>query len=628
MRARCALAAVVLATARWGATAATPARCVLSPGLALSKGMCVAFHDEPMVTVAGCDGSTDVFNETDLMDAWHLPGRGLWAPGASSQSTQARGEFALLVRQEPQRSCLVRAAGWSPWKRVQAPKGALSGLVAASAWVNQVCGTARFANGSEARAGRLGLALSLELAGRRSELLRHAEEARRRLGSAGEDATVVQSWRELLDESSGLRPPAGLLAAGAAERAGAPAKPGSSASERRCLRAPAAAFGKDHDPGRAFLREVVLRHWPVVLEGSGSGSWRARRSWAPSSLRALAGSRMVHVKATDDGVFEGVEPLSAWRPGPGEPASDVPTAVRDGLASPHVVVARAAGLEMLLATFLDWLGRAAGRPHAGASKADSAGGGGSAPSSAEQGAAGLANASLYIEYTSLREWVPSMAEDAPPLRVESALQHESSNVWIGDGRALGKLHFDPSEGLLSPVAGTKRVVLLPPYANELLGEGHIREGTLSAAGWEGGAAGGGAGAPSLARGALSEATSIVHSVMDLVTPPAACSNATALRADQGLAAVCPSAAANAAAAAALWSSRIECEVGPGESLFIPAHWWHEVQSSPGPTLGGADEPEVSLAVNSWFRAAVNRAFPCPAEECPFALDKGVYGFAL
>lgn len=54
---------------------------------------------------------------------------------------------------------------------------------------------------------------------------------------------------------------------------------------------------------------------------------------------------------------------------------------------------------------------------------------------------------------------------------ETLLRREHFNVWVGDGRTVGKLHFDPFDNLLAMIAGTKRVTLFHPHSNYALYEG-------------------------------------------------------------------------------------------------------------------------------------------------------------
>ncbi len=48
---------------------------------------------------------------------------------------------------------------------------------------------------------------------------------------------------------------------------------------------------------------------------------------------------------------------------------------------------------------------------------------------------------------------------------------------------------------------------------------------------------------------------------------------------------------------------MNCTVEKGEVLFLPAFWWHEVQSFP-------DEYKRNIAVNTWYKPMFNKEFPC------------------
>ena len=43
----------------------------------------------------------------------------------------------------------------------------------------------------------------------------------------------------------------------------------------------------------------------------------------------------------------------------------------------------------------------------------------------------------------------------------------------------------------------------------------------------------------------------------------------------------------------------ECDVGPGDTLFLPAYFWHHIQ-----TFLPAEGPTVSIAFNQWYEAVM------------------------
>lgn len=222
---------------------------------------------------------------------------------------------------------------------------------------------------------------------------------------------------------------------------------------------------------------------------------------------------------SDTGDFEGCEPASQWFPElmfdasiPSTPGSsldsdilysesEIPALVRSRLQAPESVLVRPAVAELPMHTFLDRLERvhkhkkAHGRdleaelrevhPDGTVDSVSSSGdvptsdsSGTPSPGSVRAGANHAPNASYYIEYMSMRRHLTALWDDVTPLSFASELQHEIRNLWFGDGRTVGKLHFDQYENLLAVVAGTKRVRLYHPYANEELYEGHVREAVL------------------------------------------------------------------------------------------------------------------------------------------------------
>ena len=53
---------------------------------------------------------------------------------------------------------------------------------------------------------------------------------------------------------------------------------------------------------------------------------------------------------------------------------------------------------------------------------------------------------------------------------------------------------------------------------------------------------------------------------------------------------------------------MDCVVGPGEALFVPSYWWHEVASSPSEET--IDDLSLNVAINFWFQPLYSKSFPC------------------
>lgn len=87
-----------------------------------------------------------------------------------------------------------------------------------------------------------------------------------------------------------------------------------------------------------------------------------------------------------------------------------------------------------------------------------------------------------------------------------ALRLAHKNFWLGDGRTVGKLHFDAFDNLLVPLQGRKIVMMMPPYDNDRMGEGHLQESQLKVD------ARAGVAVP----GKLLESTSMVNTPFDLM----------------------------------------------------------------------------------------------------------------
>jgi ribosomal protein L16 Arg81 hydroxylase len=108
-------------------------------------------------------------------------------------------------------------------------------------------------------------------------------------------------------------------------------------------------------------------------------------------------------------------------------------------------------------------------------------------------------------------------------------------IWLGPYGCLSPLHFDPLDNVLMQFVGTKRVLLYPPGTQVYAGELDTQTNT----------------SPINFDGPLD--LSLYPLLKDL--PPA-----------------------------------LECTITPGDFVFIPKRWWHQVVTV-----------ETSASVNVWWR---------------------------
>ena len=218
----------------------------------------------------------------------------------------------------------------------------------------------------------------------------------------------------------------------------------------------------------------------------------------------------------------------------------------------------------------------------------SAGGGGGGG-----GGAGARCGTPYLsaQDDSLRRECPALARDiGPVLAAQEALggAPEAVNLWVAPPSAgaracaappVSSTHKDHYENLITVVAGAKTFTLLPPTDAAFL---HVtRCAAVRYAHDDAACAGGGGG------GASCSAWS------------AACEGqAAAAAAAQGVpwVAVDPDAPDLAAYPRFAHASPLRCVLREGETLYLPALWYHQVGVAPG-------EEGLTIAVNSWFEMA-------------------------
>lgn len=382
-------------------------------------------------------------------------------------------------------------------------------------------------------------------------------------GDVGASALLqdVNAWCGTDRELGGSLSLTGLKRAALTDEVWGSGRGADSLARGECERVDAAALSSEE-----FFSRFVARSRPVVLAGA-TRQWPAvaagERRWTDDRLREVIGGRRVHVKVSDDGRFEGPEELSAWIDELGQEPF-VPEEVLAQLQSPDLVLVRPAAVDMTFAEFLRLMHQ------------NSTTDGVCADESSICTEEVKPPASLYIEYLNLDSDIRALHDDVERYPFAQFLRDEQRHFWFGNGQTLGKLHFDPFDNLLSPVAGGKNVTIFPPSANEQLYEGHMREGILGYDATTG----------AVWREELMESTSMVNSPVDLELPTELTDERFPLFA----------------------SARprgVRCSVGPGDSLFLPSFWWHEVQSSP--------EDGRNCAVNSWFEPFWDKEFPCA--EC-------------
>lgn len=98
-----------------------------------------------------------------------------------------------------------------------------------------------------------------------------------------------------------------------------------------------------------FFQEYLFRSKPVVIKNALKKSL-VMKKWTSNYLRELYGRKRIHIKLTEDGIFEGVESAKLWS---GYREDRIPDKVKSQLKYPDIVVVRPATSEMLFSDFLD-----------------------------------------------------------------------------------------------------------------------------------------------------------------------------------------------------------------------------------------------------------------------------------
>lgn len=200
-------------------------------------------------------------------------------------------------------------------------------------------------------------------------------------------------------------------------------------------------------------------------------------------------------------------------------------------------------------------------------------------------------------------------------------------------------------------------MMMPPYDNDRMGEGHLQESQLKVD------ARAGVAVP----GKLLESTSMVNTPFDLMeanTTMRPAFRADAVFGDRRDFGAAYGNVGTLASTSQPWtyngtlhSSKMRhnyteaafnearrdgihvCVAEPGEAVWLPSYWWHEVLSEPGTAIPfqtlhdagrysaklkgiNGSERAFSAAVNFWFEPFHTKNFPCP--KCRFELNGKSY----
>ena len=201
---------------------------------------------------------------------------------------------------------------------------------------------------------------------------------------------------------------------------------------------------------------------------------------------------------------------------------------------------------------------------------------------AEGGGGGAAR--FYLEYNALHQYLGrELRQMAPCPPQASFLRPLLSNLWLGNGATTSPLHYDEYENLLAQVRGRKELILFPPEDIERLEYRARPKGRLQYE-WP----------RTFTREPVSveaAATRVIFAASINLTQPDR-ERREALRR----------------------CSPVRCTLQPGETLYLPAFWHHEVYSHAASDAGmdaqrQQDEQHLNIALNFWFR---NESCPLPS----------------
>lgn len=172
----------------------------------------------------------------------------------------------------------------------------------------------------------------------------------------------------------------------------------------------------------SFFHNYVKTSKPVIFKNV-LRNWPAFSKWTNSYLREKYGKNNIHIKLTPLGEYEGVEPRNMWE---NHEKFKIPQSVLNQLAFPDLVVVRPATKNLNFSSFMDIVEKVSN--------------------------GSIKDMSAYLEYSSIPDHLPELEDDIQEdLFFQGLLKRDHLNIWLSDGRTLGKLHFDQYDNLLCQV---------------------------------------------------------------------------------------------------------------------------------------------------------------------------------
>ncbi|ODN81846.1 hypothetical protein, variant [Cryptococcus amylolentus CBS 6039] len=153
-------------------------------------------------------------------------------------------------------------------------------------------------------------------------------------------------------------------------------------------------------------------------------------------------------------------------------------------------------------------------------------------------------------------------------------ESEAVNLWIGDSRSTTSLHHDPFENIYHVLAGSKIFTLLPPIETAHLKQRFYAPSTLQ----------------------RDENNDLVPVLDPALARPSSSSSSSFSSSRDGP----PKIPWVASKQTPKSSRKIRVTLKEGETLYLPAGWWHRVEQEEG------DEGLV-VAVNYWYHHEIHPA---------------------